>query len=104
MRKIQFNQNLPEASKPATFNASEHNPNKLLPQKGIEIPRNLETPSSRSSFSPHLHCLTPAQGKTTLKADCQTDPAHFTGGGLASRHSGDMVRQGSRTGAGRGCC
>lgn len=45
------------------------------------------TPSPHASpfpFIPHLRCHTPAQGKTTLKADCQTDPAHFTGGRIST--------------------
>lgn len=86
MRKIQFNQNLPEASKSPSFNASEHNPNKLLPQKGTQIPRNWDTLSSRISFSPHpIPALPyPGTGKNNLKGRLPNRPSTFYGGRIST--------------------
>lgn len=86
MSKIHFNQNLPEASKPASFNASEHNPNKLLPQKRTQILRNQDTPSSRTSFSPHPVPVLPhpSTGKNNLKGRLPNRPSTFYGGRIST--------------------
>lgn len=97
LRKIQLNQNLPAASNPASFNASEHNPNKDLPRKRTQIPRNWGTPSTWTSFSPHPLPALPysSTGKNNLKGRLPNRPSTFYGGGgFAPRHSGDMVHQG----------
>lgn len=55
MRKIQFNQNLPEASEPASFNASEHNPNKTPSTEENPDPKKLGHPllTDLLFLSPH---------------------------------------------------